>query len=184
DGTPRTATYRLTAGQLPGGNGWDAFDNGTYTLTLQANHVADTIGNFAAAGVIGTFTVNAPASIAPPSQGAIQEAVKTIQLLQPAGTRLAAFALGEVSGDFTSDIVLAFRLRSNKLLIASFSGVNGKIVGAFQPFRNALAASAPVQLVTVNLNTDPALEIGIIVTPASLGVLHISAFTVTGLRIL
>jgi len=183
DGTPRTATYRLTAGQLPGGNGWDAFDNGTYTLTLQANQVADTIGNFAAAGVIGTFTVNAPASIAAPSQGAVQEAGKTVQLLQGVGASLAAVALGEVSGDFTSDIVVAFRLRNKTLLIASFSGVNGKIVGVFQPFRNPVGASARVRLVTVNLNADPALEIGLIVTPDGLGVPHISAFTVAGIRL-
>jgi hypothetical protein len=39
-------------------------------------------------------------------------------------------------------------------------------------------------LVTVNLNSDPALEIGIIVTPGTFAVPHISAFTVTGSRIL
>jgi len=39
-------------------------------------------------------------------------------------------------------------------------------------------------LVTVNLNADPALEIGLIVTPGGFGVPHISAFTRTGARIL
>ncbi len=56
NGTPRTATYRITA---PGGT-WDLGDNGTYTVSLQANQVADTSGNFAAAGSLGTFAVNVP----------------------------------------------------------------------------------------------------------------------------
>ncbi|OWK34713.1 Fibronectin type III domain protein [Fimbriiglobus ruber] len=58
NGTPRTATYELAAAQLPGGNGWDPTDNGNYTLTLQANQVADNNNNYAAAGSIGTFNVD------------------------------------------------------------------------------------------------------------------------------
>jgi len=56
DGTPRTATYRITA---PGG-AWDASDNGTYTVSLQAGQVSDTAGNYAAAGTLGTFGVSVP----------------------------------------------------------------------------------------------------------------------------
>jgi Right handed beta helix region len=119
-----------------------------------------------------------------PTAQAFQAAVQIITLVEPSGFRLAAFAIGDVSGDFVSDIVLAFRLRSNKLLIATFDGVDGHIRAVFTPFTNALAAGARVRLVTVNLNADPALEIGIIVTPAAFGVPHISAFTVTGTRIL
>jgi hypothetical protein len=63
NGTPRTATYQLSSAQLPGGNGWDAADNGTYTLSLQANQVGDTSGNFAAAGAIGTFNVNVSGNV-------------------------------------------------------------------------------------------------------------------------
>ena len=55
DGSPRTATYTLAA---PGGS-WDPGDNGTYTIALQTAQVADTAGNTAAAGVIGTFTCRA-----------------------------------------------------------------------------------------------------------------------------
>jgi hypothetical protein len=119
-----------------------------------------------------------------PTAQAFQAAVQAITLLQPSGARFAAFALGDVNGDNVKDIVLAFRLRNNKLLIASFDGVNGKIVGVFQPFTAAAPSGARVQLVTVNLNADPALEIGLIVTPGGLGVPHISAFTLTGTRIL
>jgi hypothetical protein len=120
----------------------------------------------------------------PPTAQALQAAVQAIQALRPSGARLAAFAFGDVSGDNVNDIVLAFRLRNNKLLIATLDGIDGHIRGAFQPFRNAVGPSARVRLVTVNLNADPALEIGLIVTPSSPGVPHISAFTVIGIRIL
>ena len=54
NGTPRTATYQISA---PGGS-WDADDNGTYTLALEANQVRDIAGNFVAANTLGTFNVN------------------------------------------------------------------------------------------------------------------------------
>jgi Right handed beta helix region len=119
-----------------------------------------------------------------PTAQAFQAAVQIITLVEPSGFRLAAFAVGDVSGDFVSDIVLAFRLRSNKLLIATFDGVDGHIRAVFTPFTNAIGVGARVRLVTVNLNTDPALEIGIIVTPASFGVPHVSAFTMAGTQVL
>jgi Right handed beta helix region len=119
-----------------------------------------------------------------PTAQALQAAIQAITLVEPSGFRLAAFAIGDVSGDFVSDIVLAFRMRNNKLLIATFDGVDGHIRAVFTPFTNAVPSGARVRLVTVNLNADPALEIGIIVTPAAFGVPHISAFTVTGTQIL
>ncbi|MEW6358502.1 MAG: S8 family serine peptidase [Planctomycetota bacterium] len=48
------ARYSLTA---PGGS-WDATDNGTYTVTMQANQVSDTSNNYVAAGSLGTFLVS------------------------------------------------------------------------------------------------------------------------------
>jgi uncharacterized repeat protein (TIGR01451 family) len=57
NGTPRTATYSITA---PGGS-WDSADNGTYTLALEANQVRDTAGNPAAGQVLGRFSVNVSA---------------------------------------------------------------------------------------------------------------------------
>ena len=53
NGTPRTATYSIT----PPGGTWDAADNGTYSVVMQASQVSDTIGNFVAAGTLGTFQV-------------------------------------------------------------------------------------------------------------------------------
>jgi hypothetical protein len=53
-GTPRTATYQISAP----GRAWDNADNGIYTVALQANQVGDTAGNPVAAGALGTFSVN------------------------------------------------------------------------------------------------------------------------------
>lgn len=55
-GTPRTATYQINA---PGGN-WSIGANGTYTISVRGNEVADTNGNFATSGVMGTFAVQVP----------------------------------------------------------------------------------------------------------------------------
>ncbi len=52
--TSRTATYGIFA---PGGT-WDNPDNGTYTVTMQANQVRDTGNNSVAAGSLGSFVVN------------------------------------------------------------------------------------------------------------------------------
>lgn len=53
DGSPRTAFYRIT----PPGGSWDIADNGTYTVTLQADSVLDTLGNGVAEATLGTFSV-------------------------------------------------------------------------------------------------------------------------------
>jgi hypothetical protein len=54
NGSPRTATYRITA---PGGT-FDLTDNGTYTVSLQPGQVANTNNNTAAGATLGTFRVN------------------------------------------------------------------------------------------------------------------------------
>lgn len=55
NGTPRSATYQITA---PGGT-WNADDNGSYTLALAANQVADIAGNLhAAQPTLNSFSVN------------------------------------------------------------------------------------------------------------------------------
>lgn len=51
DGSPLTATYSITA---PGGT-WDSADIGAYTITLQANPVSDSRGNFIVAAELGKF---------------------------------------------------------------------------------------------------------------------------------
>ena len=61
NGTPRTATYQITA---PGGT-WDTADNGSYTVSVRASEVADTAGNFVAAATLGTFTVSISDTTAP-----------------------------------------------------------------------------------------------------------------------
>ena len=53
DGSPRTALYVIDAR----GGTWDPSDSGTYTITANANEVADTSGNFLPGGEIGRFNV-------------------------------------------------------------------------------------------------------------------------------
>jgi len=57
DGTPRTGYYRI---DNPPGGRWDDADNGTYTLTMQANQVEDNAGQAVPSGTLDTFVVNIP----------------------------------------------------------------------------------------------------------------------------
>ena len=72
-GTGRTATYTVPA---PAG-GWKAANNGTYTIALAAGQVADTAGNFAAAGPIGTFAVALDANAPTVSASAVNPSPRT-----------------------------------------------------------------------------------------------------------
>jgi len=98
NGTPRTATYSITA---PGGT-WDVKDNGTYTVALQANQVQDTSNIAAAAAALGSFTVDVPA---PASQSYSSErcavteysGTRSLQLVRDRQNRL--YMLGLLCGD-------------------------------------------------------------------------------------
>jgi methionine-rich copper-binding protein CopC len=56
NGSPRIVTYRITA---PGGL-WNVLDNGTYTISLNADQVKDSSNNAVAAGSIRTFNPALP----------------------------------------------------------------------------------------------------------------------------
>ncbi len=56
NGTPRTATYQITAP----GTTWNTYDNGLYTLILRTGQVQDIAGNAIAPRNIGNFNVNIP----------------------------------------------------------------------------------------------------------------------------
>ncbi len=60
DGSPRTATYSVVP---MGGGVWLPAQNGTYSVWMQTNEVADTEGAWVAAGLLGQFTVSVPATI-------------------------------------------------------------------------------------------------------------------------
>jgi hypothetical protein len=60
NGTPRTATYRIT----PPGGSWGATDNGTYTISLVAGQVSDTSDNTVNAATLATSSVSIAGSIA------------------------------------------------------------------------------------------------------------------------
>ena len=84
DGTPRTATYQLTAPNVT----WESTDNGTYTVDLVADQVSDTSENTAIASTLGTFDVNiTPSDTTPPT------ATVTAPDLTTAGTSTYDFTI-------------------------------------------------------------------------------------------
>jgi len=56
NGTPRVATYSMA---IPGGS-WNGADAGIYSVSLEANQVADTTAKFAVGGTLGSFKVDLP----------------------------------------------------------------------------------------------------------------------------
>jgi len=61
DGTPRIATYQVSAPNAV----WQAANNGAYTVRLQNNEVEDTLGNSAAAATLGRFNIDITDTPAP-----------------------------------------------------------------------------------------------------------------------
>jgi predicted outer membrane repeat protein len=130
---------------------------------------------------IGAFEVQPKPG---PTAQAIQVAAQTIRVLQPTGARLSAVAIGDVGGDFVSDVVLALRLKNGRLLVVSFDGIDGHIQRAFVPFWNELKVGARVQLFTVQFNANPAFEIALVINQGGQGVARLSVFDGTGARLL
>jgi hypothetical protein len=146
---------------------------------------ARVVGPAADIGAFEDQTLPPPPPISPePTPHALQAAAQIVQTLQRVGSKLAAFAFAETNGDTVKDIVVAFRLRNGKLLIATVSGANGGVAGAFQPFSRPLATNARVQLLPLNLNADPLLDLGLIINGGGTGIPRVSAFTVAGARLL
>jgi len=59
DGSPLNIVYSF----VPPGGSWDGFDNGFYTIRMNANQVSDTSGNFVGGGTLGTLRVNTPLTL-------------------------------------------------------------------------------------------------------------------------
>ena len=164
----------------------------TLTLTIPVNVVyvvplASGLSAFLTInGSLQAFATVAPSggAISEPAPQALRTAAQIVQTLQRGGTKLAGFAFGETNGDATKDLVLAFRQRSGKLLVATLDGLSGGVLGAFQPFSRPIAKSAQVKAVLVNLDPDTALEIGVLIDGGGTGIPRVSAFDVTGSRLL
>lgn len=104
DGTPRTATYQITA---PGGS-WDPADNGTYTVSVQGNQVSDTSNNYLQSGTLGTFTVNITSGNPLTTPGIWDFGPKMPQSLGEVGSGVIGNTL-YVVGE-TSNVTLAYDL--------------------------------------------------------------------------
>jgi hypothetical protein len=132
---------------------------------------------------IGAFELILDAPVSPTAQS-VRAAVQVIQSLQRSGVRLAAVAFPDLSGDFVSDIVVALKLKTGRLLVVSLDGFAGRILGAFVPFPAPLQPGARLRLLTADLNGDGVREVALLVTGGGPGVPRLSAFTVTGRRLL
>jgi PA14 domain/FG-GAP-like repeat len=144
------ATYRIAA---PGG-AWNVAAMGTYTITLQANQVSDTEGNFIPAAVLGTFAV-AQTAFKGDFDG---DGKLDLLLLNATGTKLeiwlmdgttvkskavlvgfnpsyAVAGVADFDGDGKADILL--RDAPNQKLAAWFMNGTSVKAGAFLPDLNA-----------------------------------------------
>src|SRR5207302_2270982 len=84
NGSPRVATYRIT----PPGGSWDGADNGTYTVSVEPNQVANTSGFTVPAAAIGVFQVLLPVTFtvtttADSGPGSLRQAISDANNLGP-----------------------------------------------------------------------------------------------------
>ena len=117
DGTPRTATYRIT----PPGGSWDTADNGSYTVTVQAGQVTDKSNNAMAGKAVGTFQVNVTlkptADLADPANGS------SIPMIVLNGRRTIDVTFNDRSGTGLNTATIADAEQEFQLVGASASTV-------------------------------------------------------------
>jgi autotransporter-associated beta strand protein len=164
------------------GNG-DGGDRLTVRVTATDGSLSSAPVTSSAVVVQGTQQPPPPTQTTPTPE-AQQAANQLIQTLQGIGASVEARAVGDVNGHGVNDMVFAIKLRNKKLYIVTLSGIDGHIVGVFQPFKSALPTGAKVQLFTLNLVGDAAQEIVLFVSPRGPGVPRLSIFSGTGTRIL
>ncbi|MDB5175023.1 MAG: conserved repeat domain protein, partial [Phycisphaerales bacterium] len=147
NGAPRTATYRIMA---PGGM-WDASDNASYSIVLQAAQVRDTSGNWAVSATVGGF--------------AVAIAMPPIQPVPPSQPDLLA---ADDSGIFSGDNITAFNNASPATALQFL--VSGTVAGSMVTLYSdgAPIAATVATGATILLTTDGS-------TPLSDGVHSITA---------
>ena len=128
NGTPRTATYRITAR----GGTWDSSDTGQYTISLQPNQVADTSGNFAAAATLGTFQVSIAA---PPTISAAASDASASE----AGPNTGAFTLTR-TGSTSSGLTVQYTVSGSASSGVDYQSLSGQAT---------FSAGSPTATVTV-----------------------------------
>ncbi len=103
NGTPRTATYGVTP---PGGGPWLPAHNGTYSVFMEPNQVADTEGATVAAGMLGTFEIVVPVVIY--AAGMDADPGWTLQPDWQYGT--PGYTSGGPNGGFTGTAIVGYNL--------------------------------------------------------------------------
>jgi hypothetical protein len=116
NGTPRTATYSFAP---PSGSTWSPADNGTYTVQIGTNEVADTEGAWVTAGQLGSFRVAVPIVIYAANMDS--DPGWTLESLWQYGP--PAYTAGGPAAGFTGTRILGFNLSGNYLnnLVAKYA---------------------------------------------------------------
>jgi len=115
-GTPRKVRYRFIA---PGGT-WDASDNGSYKIDLQAGQVKDSDGSFAAAKNLGSFPLTIPSTPA-----AVDTPVAVESIAPTASLSAANLSTGDSS---TYDFTVTYT-DNNAVNVASFDNNDVQVTG-------------------------------------------------------
>lgn len=178
NGTPRTATYRIT----PPGGTWNFPDNGTYTITMLANQVFDTAGNAVAASTLGSFTVTlantgggtpSPVLVGVPrfAAGADRSGTPTVQFYNPDGSLITSLTVFEstfsggvrtASADFNNDNVPDLVVgtgpgRSTRVRI--LSGTDFSEIFATDPFEASFTGGVYISTGDIDGDSIPDLAI-------------------------
>ncbi len=120
-GSPRTAVFTIT----PTGGAWDMADNGTYSVSLVAGAVSDTLGNVSDSASLGSFVVNIAAA---PDPNAPSATAQTNDINTPGGAFVDFMV--SYSDDVAVDVAtlgsgdVAVRDPSGELHAVSFLGVD------------------------------------------------------------
>jgi len=129
DGTPRMATYAIAA---PAG-GWQAAEDGNYTVTIVGGEILDTSGNSVAAGSIGSFTLSVPTDEAAPTATLLTSATTVVEN----GGDTAIFTI-----ELTDDIALD---------VSTLDNLDVQVSG---PAGSAFETPQPATFVSVDVNED------------------------------
>ncbi len=133
NGAAVTGTYTIAA---PAG-GWTSADNGTYTVSLASDSVSDTSNNFAAAAVLGTFTIDIPTGKVGTGSiiGSSASAATNYNLTTLGTSDWAHWGLHGIYGNFDDDATGAGQI-SNVTVLGSGNVSGGALFGRSSAWTN------------------------------------------------
>jgi subtilisin-like proprotein convertase family protein len=144
NGTPRIATFSIDA---PAG-GWTAAYNGTYSVVLQTGAIADTIGNTAVPGPLGTFKVNIAGATPTVT---IDQAVGQADPTNGSPIHFAVVFSASVSDFVSSDVVVG----------GTAGATTALVIGSGTTYDVAVSGMTQTGTVTINIPAGVATSGGV-----------------------